>query len=83
MKLVSLLASIAALWCVLGAIVLGPGILAYPLAWGAVFAVLFGIHKVFGSSITPSDATPQVEKTSSSNVSDNALSHDRSAALAR
>ncbi|MEW4455412.1 hypothetical protein AB1L30_22270 [Bremerella sp. JC817] len=83
MKLVSLLASIAALWCVLGAFVLGPGILMYPLAWGAVFAILFGIHKIFGSSITPPDAMSDTDQPLSGKIADNSLTHDHSAALAR
>lgn len=50
MKLLSILASIAAMWCLLGAIILGPGILVYPLAWVAVVAILFGLHKLVGPS---------------------------------
>ncbi len=48
MKLVTLLGSIIALWCLLGAVVLGPGILAYPAAWCAVVAIMYGIHKFLG-----------------------------------
>ena len=50
MKLLSILATIGAVWCLLGAVILGPGILVYPLAWVAVTAVLFGLHKLVGPS---------------------------------
>ncbi len=46
MKLGILLLSVGALWCILGAVVLGVGVLLYPLAWAAVFAVLYGVHKL-------------------------------------
>ena len=46
MKLGILLLSVAALWSILGAIVLGVGVLLYPAAWAAVFAVLYGVHKL-------------------------------------
>lgn len=48
MKLVTLLSSIILLWCLLGAIVLGVGILVYPVTWCAVLGVMLAIHKFLG-----------------------------------
>lgn len=48
MKLVHLLTSIVVLWCLLGTVVLGPGILIYPLGWCAVLGVMFSVHKFLG-----------------------------------
>ncbi|RCS52932.1 hypothetical protein DTL42_08935 [Bremerella cremea] len=53
MKLVTLLSSIIVLWCLLGAIVLGPGILVYPATWCAVAGVMYGIHKFLGLGKAP------------------------------
>jgi len=46
MKLTYLLGGIAVAWCLLGALVLGPGILLYPLAWGIVVTVLLAVHRL-------------------------------------
>jgi len=46
MKLTHLLIGIAVAWCLLGAVVLGPGLLLYPLSWGFVAAILLAVHRM-------------------------------------
>ncbi|PQO32612.1 hypothetical protein DTL21_20630 [Bremerella cremea] len=83
MKLVTLLSSIVVLWCLLGSIVLGPGILAYPAAWCAVAAVMYGVHRFLGlgqdnlESLSLSDSSSADKSPASGN------SHNHPTALAR
>ncbi|MFN3153158.1 hypothetical protein [Bremerella sp.] len=83
MKLGILLLSVGAIWCALGAVVLGPGVLLYPLAWAAVFAVLYGVHKLAESR--RNKAHPALSKSAqpSGNLSHADLSRDQNAALIR
>lgn len=83
MKLVSLLATIGAVWCVLGAIVLGPGVLIYPLAWAAVFAVLFGVHKVVQNRENQGQKRSGATNKSANSVSSGGISGDQRTAMVR
>ncbi|MBA2113232.1 hypothetical protein [Bremerella alba] len=83
MKLGILLVSIGILWSVLGAVILGPGVLLYPLAWAAVFAVLFGVHKLAESRQNKSRPAPNQSEKPSGDLSHADLSRDQNAALIR
>ncbi|PQO45665.1 hypothetical protein [Blastopirellula marina] len=56
MKLVPLLTSIVVLWCLLGTVVLGPGILVYPAAWCGVVGVMYAVHKFVGLGKSEAEA---------------------------
>lgn len=83
MKLGILLLSVGALWCALGAVVLGPGVLLYPLAWAAVFAVLYGVHKIADSRQNKSPSARKPSEKPSGDLSHADLSRDQNAALIR
>jgi len=83
MKLGILLVSIVAFWSVLGAVVLGPGVLLYPLAWVAVAAVLYGVHKLAEARKNKTQSSLASSVTSSGDLSHADLPRDQSAALIR
>lgn len=83
MKLGILLVSIGALWSILGAIVLGLGVLLYPLAWAAVFATLYGVHKIAESRQNKSHSALNKSVQPSGDLSHADLSRDQNAALIR
>lgn len=83
MKLGILLLSVGALWCLLGAVVLGVGVLLYPLAWAAVFAVLYGVHKIADSRQNKSHSARGASEKPSGDLSHADLSRDQNAALIR
>ncbi|PQO27093.1 hypothetical protein [Blastopirellula marina] len=83
MTLVSLLASIIALWCVLGSIVLGPGILVYPIAWCAVLAVMYGIHRFLGLGKETTGTLSDSNANSKDEHSPSGLSPNPPTAIAR
>ncbi|MEW4565176.1 hypothetical protein AB1K70_21815 [Bremerella sp. JC770] len=83
MKLGILLVSIGALWSVLGAIVLGPGVLLYPLAWAAVFGVLYGIHKIAEARQGKAQPAPHESAQPPGDLSHADLSRDQNAAMIR
>ncbi|QDU73336.1 hypothetical protein Pan97_03060 [Bremerella volcania] len=83
MKLGTLLVSVIGLWCVLGAIVLGPGVLLYPVAWVAVFAVLYGVHKIAEPRQNKAQSALRKSAQSSGDLSHADLSRDQNAALIR
>jgi len=45
MRLPIILGATGVAWCVLGAVAIGPGILVYPLAWGAILFMFIGLHQ--------------------------------------
>lgn len=83
MKLGILLLSVGALWSVLGAVVLGVGVLLYPLAWAAVFLVLYGVHKIADSRQNTSNSALDSSEQPSGDLSHADLSRDQNAAMIR
>lgn len=83
MKLGMLLVSVGVLWAVLGSVVLGPGVLFYPLAWVAVFAVLYGVHKLADTRKNKTSAALSNSEKPSGDLSHADLSRDPNAAMIR
>ncbi|PQO36894.1 hypothetical protein C5Y96_06950 [Blastopirellula marina] len=83
MKLGILLLSVGALWSILGAMVLGVGVLLYPVAWAAVFAVLYGVHKIADSRQNKSLSARNLSEKPSGDLSHADLSRDQNAAWIR